>query len=328
MPVGLGGGGAVGIAIEATPGTWEAPDVWVPIISEEFQYNESRYYSPQIREETIVSDVQQGYYHIEGPIVMEADPNFLPYFLYATRHSADKSGTGPPYTYTFTPSQVAAVYAGGSEKTLSVTIKRNDQWFGYAGCVVGSFEATVEEGVDRFTWNMLGLSESEPADQTPTWTAPTLYGASTHSVYLDASGLTPAFASADVNHNGFTLNVNFNATPQNRIVASRAATYISFGETEVTYNTELDFIDRTEYDLYVAATQKAFRYQSMHSASNWAAATDGWRVTCLRSVYDTYPISLGAMGDLVMAGVTARVIGITGGEAYSIEVVSNVSITP
>lgn len=327
MPVGLGGGGAVGIALETVPGTYLAPTAWCPIISEEFAYSEDRYYSPQIRQQTIVSDVQQGYYHVEGDIVMEIDPNFLPYWLRATRHTMTKTGAGP-YSYKFVPSQVAAVSAGGTEKTLSITILRNGQWFGYAGCVAGGFDLTEEDGVDRATFHMFGLSEAEPAPATPTWIAPDLYGASTHGVFLDTAGLTPAFASADVNHNGFTLSVNFNAAAQNRIRADRAASYISFGETEVTYNTELDFLDRASYDDYVATVEHAFKYESVHPAgSAFAAATDAWHVICYRAVYDTYPISLGAMGDLIMAGATARVIGIAGGDAYAIEVKSAANIT-
>jgi hypothetical protein len=330
MPIGLGGGGWVGWALESVMGTYVSPQVYIPIISEEFRYTEAKYYSPQIRQQTIVSDVQQGYYHIEGPIVMEVDPNFLPYVLYCSRHSIAKSGTGP-YTYKFTPASFASAgtaATGAVPRTASVTISRNDQIFGYTGCVVGGYEATVQDGVDRVTLNMLGLAEATEAGPfTPAWVDPVLYGAATHSVYVDAAGLTPAFASPSVDHNGITITSNFNATAQNRIVRSRAATYIAFGETEAQYETELDFIDRTEYDNYVNTSLRAFRYESVHGA-DFATGTDGWRCTAYRSAYDAYDVNLPGMGDIIMAtGVVGRMLGIAGGDAYSIEVKSAVSIT-
>ena len=81
MPAGLGGGGSVGIAFETTMGTYVAPTVFGPILDEDFIYTESKYYSEQILQTSIVSDVNSSYYHIEVPINMEVDPPFIPYFL-------------------------------------------------------------------------------------------------------------------------------------------------------------------------------------------------------------------------------------------------------
>jgi hypothetical protein len=330
MTIGLGGGGAVGVAFETTMGTYVAPTVWVPVLSEGLAYNEAKYYSPQIRQQTIVSDVQQGYYHVEGDLVMEVDPNFLPYFMYASRHNITKTGASAPYTYAFTPGSFASAgtaASGAVPRTMSITIIRNGIVFGYSGCVVGQYAFTETGGVDQVTLTVLGLSEATQTLPTPTWVAPDLFGAATHAVYIDTAGLTPTFATPDVNHNGFTFTSNFNASAQNRIVRSRAATYIAFGETDAQYDTELDFTARSEYDNYVNSTLRAFRYESIHGAS-WATATDGWRVTCFRSVYDTYGIALGAMGDIIFAtGVVGRAIGIAGGDAYKIEVLSAANIS-
>jgi hypothetical protein len=100
MPADIAGNGAIWVGLETTYGTPVDPTaagvgVWVPIISESLSYTEDKYYSPQIRQSAIVSDVKQSYYHTEGDIVIEADPTFLPYFLYASRHSIAKSGSGP-----------------------------------------------------------------------------------------------------------------------------------------------------------------------------------------------------------------------------------------
>jgi len=332
MPtVGLGGGGAVGVAFETTMGTYVAPTVWVPITNETFRYTEAKYYSPQIRQQTIVSDVEQGYYHIEGDIVMEVDPNFLPYFLYASRHNITKTGASAPFTYAFTPGSFASAgtaASGAVPRTLSITIIRNNVVFGYCGCVAGGYEFTETGGIDQVTFNMLGLTEAVQTLPTPAWIDPVLYGAATHAVYIDTAGLTPAFATANTLHNGFTFRSNFNATAQNRIVRNRGATYIAFGETQAEYDTELDFLDRTEYDNYVNTSLRAFRYQSIHGGTDLPSSTDGWQVTCYRSAYDTYQVALGAMGDLVMAtGVVGRAIGIAGGSAYKVEVKSAVNIS-
>lgn len=317
MPAGLGGGGWVAISIEAVAGTYQPPTatgtVWVPVLDESFQYTETKYFSPQIRQQVIVSDVAQSYYHIEGDLRMEVDPQFEPYFMTAARHTTTLAAG----VYSSVPSSEAQLSTG---KTLSITVVRNGIGFGYAGCVQSGFDYTVDNGVLVVTRHMMGLSEQTPAGLgTPVWTDPHLFSASAHSVYVAASGVTPTFTTADVNFNGFTFTAGFNAAAQNRLVASRGATYISFGVTDVTYATELDFVDRTEYDNMKAATTRAVRLESLRGGATFAASTEAWRVTLNRTAYETYPISLGGMGDLIMAGVTGRGIGISGGSAYKIE---------
>ena len=324
MPAGLGGGGSVGIALESTMGTYVAPTVFVPILDEDFIYTESKYYSEQIRQQSIVSDVKSSYYHIEGPITMEADPRFLPYFMYASRHTIAKTGAGP-YDYTFTPSSAgsASTAASGTvPRTMSVTIVRNNVVFGYAGCVIGSFEFTVEEGILRVTMDALGLSEAVQADPTETWVAADILGADAHRIYLAASAVTPTFGAIDTGFNGFTFRVNYNAEAQNRIQAQRSASYISFGLTEAEIESELDFINRTDYDNMVANTTRAIKLESTNGGATYAAATSAVALQGNRVSYDSYEPNLEGMGDLIMADFTGRIIGIAGGDAYSIKVKS------
>jgi hypothetical protein len=245
MPVGLGGGGFVGIGVETTMGTYVAPTVYAPILNETLQYNETHYYSPQIRKQTIVSDALHGFYHAEGDIQLEVDMRILPYFLNASRLSIVKTGAGP-WVYTCTPSSGASSGIGAGSattKTLSLTIVRNNKVFKYVGCVFGGYIFTIEDGVLKVTFNAMALGETgldADAPPTPTFFAPALYGGGAHVVATDVAGLTPAFASADVTYNGFTFTVSDNAAAQNRIVANRQATYISFGETEATLAAQLD----------------------------------------------------------------------------------------
>src|SRR3954463_11397833 len=105
-----------------------AGTVWVPILSEDFRYREDKYFSPQIRQQTMVSDVAQAPYSVSGDIRMEADPQFLPYFLHCSRHLITKTGSSAPWVYAYTPgSQGSASTAasGNVARTASITIVRN-----------------------------------------------------------------------------------------------------------------------------------------------------------------------------------------------------------
>lgn len=329
MPAGLGGGGKVGIAFETTMGTYVAPTVFVPVLNEGLRYTEEKYKSEQIRQQTIHSDVKSGYYHVEGDIELEVDPNNIVHWLYASRHTITKTGAGP-FTYKFTPSSAGSASTGAGAtvaKTLSITIVRNNVVFGYTGCVVGGFEFMIEDGVLKCTLNVLGLAEAVQSAPSPTWVAPILYGADAHRVYLAAAAVTPTFGAVDVNFNGFTFRANYNAEAQNRIRSDRSASYISFGITEAEIESELDFLDRTDYDNFVTNVQRAIKLESLNGGATLAAATDGVRLQGNRVSYDTYDIGLEGMGDLIMAGFTGSMIGISGGDAYQIEVKSAVSIT-
>jgi hypothetical protein len=326
MPAGLSGSGWLGFAFESVLGTYVAPTIYIPIISESFRYNETRYFSPQIRQATERSDVKQGYYHIEGDFEMEADPAFLPYLLFCTRHTPS-SAAG---VYSFIPSTAGSTSTAASgmvQRTASITISRNGVEFGYSGCTLGTIRIWIDAGILKFGGTLMGMMDNTASGDTPTWSAPNLYGADASSVYTAASGLTPSF-TADTSFNGFEFLANFNPSAQNRIQALRSANYISFGETEISLRTELDFLNKTEYNNFVATTTKAFQLLSTHpSANTFAASTDAVEVTVYRGVYETYDLGLSGLGDLIMAGVTARGIGIAGGSSYKIRVKSPVSIT-
>lgn len=335
MPPGLGGGGYVAFKHEATMGTYLDPStagtVFIPILSENLQYQEDKYYSEQIRQSTIVSDVKQSYYHAAGDIVMEVDSSFIPYLLYCGRYTITKTGTTPNFTYKFVPSSAGSATtaaSGAAERTASITVVRSGVGFGYAGCVLTGGEFTIDNGVLRYTAHIMGLSEATPSGLgTPTWVAPKLLGANAHSVYVAASGVTPTFSTASTDFNGFTFSDNFNGAAQNRIVAARSATYISFGITEGTYNTELDFTSKTEYDNFKNATTRALKLESIGDGALFSASLDAVQIQMNRTAYDSYEVPLAGMGDLIMATVTGRVLGQAGGDAYAITVKSTADIT-
>ncbi len=329
---GLGGGGSVGVAFETTMGTYEAPDVFVPILSESLEYTEDKYLSEQIRQQSIHTEAKPSYYHVEGDIELEVDPNNILYFLYATRHTPTKTGVGP-FTYKFVPNSAGtgATAAGPTtSKTLSITIVRNGEVFGYTGCVLSGFEFSVntDTGILMATLNIMGLAEGEEADPTEVWIAPVLYGADAHRIYLDAAGATPAFAGGvDVNHNGFTFGVNFNPTAENRVRSDRSASYIAYHITEGTVSADIDFLTRDDYDNFVSTNKRAIRMESLNGGATLAAATDGVRLQANNYFFNSYAAPLEGMGDLVAADTEGRMLGITGGDAYEVHVKSAVAIT-
>ncbi len=335
MPAGLGGAGYLAFTFEVAVGTYLPPTtagtVFMPILSESLHYVEDKYYSEQIRQQTIDSDVKPGYYHIEGDVVMEADANFLPYMLYCSRHSITKTGAADPWTYTFVPSQAGSTStaaSGNVQRTASLTVVRNGIGFGYGGCTVNTMEWTIDGGVLKVTFGIIGVNEQQPGGLgTPTWVAPELFGADAHSVYVAASATAPTFGAASTDFNGFTANMNYNAAAQNRIVANRGASYVSYGKTEAGYTTELDFVSRTEFDNFKAATTRAVRLESVRPTGTFAASTEGVQITFNRSAYDSYDIGLGGIGDLIMAQTEGRALGIAGGDPYQITVKGAASIT-
>ncbi len=331
MPAGLGGGGKVGIAFETVMGTYVAPSVFVPVLSESLMYTEEKYKSEQIRQQTIHSDVKPAPYHVEGSVEMEVDVQNLPYWLYASRHNITKTGAVAPFTYKFTPGNqgsASTAASGAVARSASITVVRNNVVFGYVGCVVGSFEFTIsDEGILMATMEVLGMGEAEESAPSPTWLAPQLYGADASNVYLAASATTPTFTTNDVNFDGFTFRANYNAEAQNRIRSDRQASYISFGITEAEVESELDFIDRTDYDNMVNNAFRAIKLEATNDGGLFSAATHGVKLQGNRVSFDTYEVNLEGMGDLIMAGFTGSMVGIAGGDAYQIEVKTAVDIT-
>jgi hypothetical protein len=333
MPIGVGGQGYVAIVPEVTMGTYLDPSttgaIFMPIISESLEYNESKYVSSQIRQSVIASEIAESYYHVEGDIVFEVDTAFLPILLYASRHTIVKTA-GPPIKYEFTPNPIgyATTGTGANMRTLSITVVRNGVGFGYSGCIGSSFEFSIESGVLRCTMHVVGLAEQTPAALgTPTWTASKLLGADANSIYVATGGATPTFSTASVDYSTFSLTINHNAEAMNRIVPLRSAQYVRYGETEITGSTELDFINKTEYNAFVAGTKKAVRLESIGDALAFAASSNAVRIDVNNAYYETYPVALSGMADTIMAGATIKGLQPAGGNAYKITVMSTTSIT-
>src|SRR5439155_3802058 len=152
-----------------------------------------------------------------------------------------------------------------------------------------SWEFNIEDGVLRASLGILGLAEADTAGAvTPSWIAASLFGTDAPSVYVDAAGTATAFATNDVTYNGFTWRGNYNGSAQNRIVPVRSATYIAYGEIEGTYETELDFTSKTEYNNMKNNTFRSLKLESLKGGTPFASATEAFQVISYRSNYDSY----------------------------------------
>jgi hypothetical protein len=328
---GIGATGFVGVAFETVKGTYVAPYAHVPVLSESLKYTEDKYYSQQLRQQVIDSQVTPGYYHIAGDIEMEVDVHFLPYFLYASRHTCVKAGAGP-YTYNYTPLTDGATSTNAGTtlpKTLSITCVRNGEVFGYSGCTVGQYAFTVDGGVLKVTMSIVGELEAEEALPVPTWLEADLLGADSHNVFVAASGVSPTWGAAADGFNGFTFTVNHNAEPQNRIVANRGASFVKFGKTDLEIDSELDFLDRADYDKMVASETAAFKLESTVGGAAYNGTVPGVSLQANRCAYDTYDINVGSIDAIIMGGFKGHGLAQVGGNAYEIKVTSptNVGVT-
>jgi hypothetical protein len=166
MTYGTGAGGFLGVALETTSGTYVAPAKFVPIESESLTMTEDTQWRRPIRQSADIIGGVAGNQHVEGDISMEALEDCVLYFLYAARATAVKTGT-TNLTYTFTPNANAT-----PAKTMSITVVRNGQVFGYVGCVVSSFTFTIEDGLLKFNMTILvsTRSRSRPQRRCSTWT--------------------------------------------------------------------------------------------------------------------------------------------------------------
>lgn len=305
MTVGIGAGGIIGIALETTSGTYEAPTKYIPIESESLSYKQDTQYRRPIRQSADIIGAVAGNAHIEGDISMEALEDCILYFLYAARATAVKSGADPDWIYTFTPNANAT-----PAKTMSITVVRNGIAFGYTGCVVSSFKISVEDGMLKFSATLQGTDEDSETVPTPVWPTTVPFAAGQYSVQIPTA--TQVF-DADT----FEFQVEDNAEAQFRLKnTGRGASFISFGERNVTVSTERDFQDRTEYELYKSVTSGSLTLLASKSATN------SIEINVPTTIKDSYEVALGGQGDLIRASVSYQGIIDATGKSYQIVVKS------
>jgi hypothetical protein len=304
VALGIGGGAAMGLAFEVTPGTWVAPTKWFPFNSESLTYQQETVWRRPIRRSVSIIGAVAGNAHVEGDIEMEALEDVLPYFLTASRAGVVETGSLPNFIYTATPTAVAI-----PAKTLSITLERvTGQSFGYTGMVVSSFKFSIEDGQLMFSASMVGRDEASQSIGAPTWPTSTPYGAGTYSIEIPTA--TPV-----TDTDTFEFTVEDNATPNFRLKSTgRGADFIAFGEHNATLSLERDFLTRADYDAFKALTAQSVTLTASKGANNSIS------INMPVAVKNTYEIPVPGQGDLVRAQIEYQAVANSAGVDYTIVV--------
>lgn len=306
MAPGIGASGLLGIAREVTPGTYVAPEKYIPFYKESLKYEQDTNWRRPIRQTPDVVGGVAGDSFVSGDIEMEALHDCLGYFLYASRMSIVKSGAGP-FLYTCTPTAVAI-----PASTLSITIVRNGIVFAYTGCVVGGFTFSIDKGTLMYKPDIVGRDEAVQSSPTAVWPTTTPFGAGSYNYQIPTA--TQVF-DADT----FEFKVDDKAEPQFRLKnTGTGAQFISYGEREVGIKTERDFDSRTDFDAYKALTSQSITFTATQGAHSLA-------LVAATSIKDTYEVNLDGQGDLVRASVE-YVATLGAGNAYSLVLTTSESI--
>lgn len=300
---------AVGVPSGAFPtvntalayGTYTAPTKFFPFNNESLKFDQATVWRRPIRQSVDVLSGVPGNVHINGDIEMEAMEDVLIYFLLASRLSADKTGTTDKvYTFDPTPNAVPTL-------SLSLTVVRNNEVFGYTGCVVSQFTFTPSDGLLMFNVSIIGSDETEQATPVPSYTTTDPFGAGQYQVSIAG---TQVFDT-----DTFEFMVNDNAEPQFRLKdTGRGAQYVKFGERETTITMERDFFNRDEYDEFKTLTEELIFIRAERSATNYV------QVNAPVAVKNTYEVGLSGQGDLVRASIEYMNVVDGSGNSYTIEV--------
>lgn len=307
----IGASGMLGIALEATSGVYLAPTKYIPIESESLKYNGEPVDRRPIRNTPGLVGVLAGNANVEGDITGELLSDVLPYLLYASRCTVVKSGSAPNFVYTATPSPIAI-----PAKTLSVSVKRGNEVFGYPGIVVGGLTISIgDDGVLKFTANCFGLGEASQSALTPTWPTTTPFVAGQYNLQVPTA--TQIFDT-----DTFEFSSEDSPEPQYRIKSNRDAQFVKFGESNASIKLERDFENRTQYDLFKAVTAQSVTLLASKSAN------ESIQVDVPVGYMSSYDVNLGGQGDLIRASVEYKAAIDGTGKHYQIVAKCAENITP
>jgi len=315
MAAGIGAAGILGVAREATAGTWLTPAKFIPIRSESLAFAQDTIFTRPIRGVADIVHAVPGNATVEGDIEFEVTHDNLPWFLGAMRGDVVVTGTAPPYIYTFTPNAIGQKSA--TLTTLSITIVRNGIVFGYVNCVVGKLEISVDDGILIATVSILASDETVQAAPTASWPTDPPFGAGQYVIEIPT-------ASQVYDVDGFTFSVDDGAEHAYRLRDDgRGAMFTKFGERSTEITVERDFDSRTDYDAFKALTAQAvhFRAEDPSTAANYID------IVCDAAIKDSYEVGLDGQGDLVRASITYQgIYDESNSRAFVLECGSNTEI--
>lgn len=309
MTVGIGAAGVVGLAHETTPGTYAAPTIYLPVRSESVQFiNEVQYTRPIIGQPDNIHAVE-GPQRVEGDLEFEVIEDLLAFLLYGARMTVNKTGLGP-FVYTFSPSPAAEA----PNKTLSITVERNGEVFGYTGCAIPGLELSVDSGLLVCTANVLGRGEATQPSPTPTWPETPPFGADAYTLEIGGTPITKA--------DNFSWSLDDSGEAVYRLGNAQQAAYVKFGERSVSASLELDFENRTEYDNFKAVTERQLQFDADKDAGHYV------HIDTKTAIASTYEVMLSGQGDLVRASVEYEgKHDFVSGKIYEIEISCDEDIT-
>jgi len=305
MPLGIGASGLMGIALETVSGTYIAPTKFVPFLSESLHQVEDTQFRRPIRQSAAVIGAVAGNEHAEGDIDMEALEDCLIYFLYCSRTAVVKSGSTPNFTYTLTGN---ATNLAIPTKTMSITIVRSDQVFGYTGVTVGSYKFSINNGILNFGVSLIARNEATQSTPVATWPTTVPFGMGQYSIEIPTA--TPVLDT-----DTFEWTCEDNAEAKFRLKSTgRGADFVNFGERDVTWTMSRDFLTRADYDLFKSVTAQSITLTASKGANN--------SVSLLMPVSykETYEVGLSGQGDLNQASIGYRAVIDGAGKDYQIVV--------
>lgn len=269
--------------------TYVAPTKYFPFTSESLKFVQDTIWRRPIMNTVDIAGAVPGNVHIEGDIEMEALEDVVPYFLMAARTSVVKTGSSN-YTYVFTPTNAAT-----PSKTLSLTFQRvSGAVFGYVGCVVTATKFTIDNGLLKVTFTILGSDEASQAAPTATFPTTVPFGAGQYSIEIPTG--TPV-----TDTDTFEWTADDSGESQFRLKSTgRGAQFIKYGERTCTTHLERDFVDRTNYDAFKAYVAQSITLTATKGANNSIS------ILCPQAVKDTYETNLSSQGDMVRSVINLQ----------------------
>lgn len=271
----------------ATPGVYAAPTKFFPLESESLTLPQQTNWRRPVMQTADIIGAVAGEHHVEGDIGMEVLEDVIPYFLSVARYVCVKTGSSPNFVYTFTPLSTAL-----APRSMSVTIVRNGQVFGFVGCQVSKFKLSVDNGLYKVTWSILGFDEGEESIPMPTFTSTTPYGLGSYTIEI------PQTTVVGCGIDTFSFDVDDSGTAEPRLCGTgQGAKIIYFGERNTKLSTTRDFEDRDDFDAYKALTSQSLKILASKGSNNSVELNAGVMIK------DTYQVSLNGQGELLRAQI-------------------------
>lgn len=295
----------------STPGVYTAPTKFFPFTSESVAMMQDTVWRRPIRQSADIIGAVAGNQHVEGDLALESLEDVVLWFLWASRTNIVKSGTGPNWIYTITPTAAAV-----ANKTLSLTLVRNGIVFGYSGICLSSFTFGIDNGLLTFQTSVQGRDEAVQSLPVPTWPTTTPFGAGMYTIEIP-TGTTV------LDTDTFEFTVEDNAEAQFRLKSTgRGAQFIKYGERNSTMTMERDFESRTDYDLFKSVTSQSITLTASKGVNNSIV------LLAPVAIKDTYEVGLSGQGDLVRAQVAYQNIIDGTGKSWQITINTQEDIIP